>query len=63
MVWNLVFDISSMERLLIDPEDGADMFLRNVSWLSTNYTSSYLKKMLFMQNACNISWDVSQFTY
>jgi hypothetical protein len=29
---------------LFDPEDGGDMFLRNVSWLSTDYTALYLSR-------------------
>jgi hypothetical protein len=27
--------------LFFDPEDGRDMFLRNVIWLSTDYTATY----------------------
>jgi hypothetical protein len=30
--------------LFFDPEDGGDMFLRNVSWLSTDYTALYLRR-------------------
>jgi hypothetical protein len=26
---------------LVDPEDGGDMFLRNVGWLSTDYRALY----------------------
>jgi hypothetical protein len=26
---------------LFDPDDGGDMFLRNVAWLSTDYTALY----------------------
>jgi hypothetical protein len=27
--------------LLLDPEEGYDMFLRNVGWLSTDYKALY----------------------
>jgi hypothetical protein len=29
---------------LFDPEDGGDMFLQEVSWLSTNYMASYPRR-------------------
>jgi hypothetical protein len=29
---------------LFDPEDGGNVFLRNVFWLSTDYTASYARK-------------------
>jgi hypothetical protein len=28
----------------LDPEDGGDMFLRNVGWLSTDYKALYLRR-------------------
>jgi hypothetical protein len=28
--------------LFFNPEDGGDMFLRNVGWLSTDYTARYI---------------------
>jgi hypothetical protein len=31
-------------ELCFYPEDGGDMFLRNVSWLSTDYTASYPRR-------------------
>jgi hypothetical protein len=30
--------------LFFDPENGWDMFLRNVGWLSTDYTASYPRR-------------------
>jgi hypothetical protein len=30
--------------LFFNPEDGSDMFLRNVGWLSTDYTSLYPRR-------------------
>jgi hypothetical protein len=36
--------------LLFDPEDGGDMFLRNVSWLSPGYKTFYPRK----QNSLNL---------
>jgi hypothetical protein len=31
-------------RLFFDPEDGGDMFLRNVRWLSTDYKALYPRR-------------------
>jgi hypothetical protein len=31
--------------LFIDAEDGRDMFLRNVGWLSTDYTALYPRRL------------------
>jgi hypothetical protein len=31
-------------NLLFDPEDGGDMFLRNISWLSTDHTGLYPRR-------------------
>jgi hypothetical protein len=30
--------------LLFDPEEGGDIFLRNVGWLSTGYTALYPRR-------------------
>jgi hypothetical protein len=30
--------------LFFDPEDGSDMFIRNVGWLSTDYTALYPRR-------------------
>jgi hypothetical protein len=30
--------------LFFDPEDGGDMFLRNINWLSTDYTALYPRR-------------------
>jgi hypothetical protein len=32
--------------LFSDPENGGDMFLRNVGWLSTDYTALYPRRFL-----------------
>lgn len=32
---------------LLDPKDGGDMFLRTVSWLSTQYMALYPKRQNF----------------
>jgi hypothetical protein len=38
--------------LFFDPDDGGDMLLRNVGWLSTDYTALYPRKTeLFMTTA------------
>jgi hypothetical protein len=29
---------------IFDPEDGGDMLLRNIGWLSTGYTALYLTR-------------------
>jgi hypothetical protein len=34
----------SLLCLIVDPEYGGDMFLRNVGWLSTVYTTLYLRR-------------------
>jgi hypothetical protein len=40
---------------LFDPEDGGDMFLRNVGWLSTDYMTLYPRKILALL-AINLSY-------
>jgi hypothetical protein len=30
--------------LIFDPEDGSDIFLRNVDWLSTDHTTLYPRR-------------------
>jgi hypothetical protein len=30
--------------VFFDPENGGDMFLRNIGWLSTDYTASYARR-------------------
>jgi hypothetical protein len=37
--------------LFIDPEDGGDIFLRNVGRFSTNYTALYRKIVFFIVTA------------
>jgi hypothetical protein len=31
--------------LLLDPEGGGDIFLRNVSWIPTDYTALYPRRL------------------
>jgi hypothetical protein len=38
LAYNAMFYSGFLLSLFIAPEDGCDMFLRNVSWLSTDYT-------------------------
>jgi hypothetical protein len=33
--------------LFFDPEDGGDVFLRNVEWISTDYTALYRRRQYF----------------
>jgi hypothetical protein len=33
-----------LAEIFFDPEDGGDMFLRNVGCISTDYTASHLRK-------------------
>jgi hypothetical protein len=35
-----------------DPEDGGDMFLRNVGWNSTDYTASYPRRWYLALDLC-----------
>jgi hypothetical protein len=39
-----LFRVGFLIALLFNPEDGGDMFLRNVRWLLTDYTVLYLKR-------------------
>jgi hypothetical protein len=41
---SLCFHAGLVLSLLFDPEDGGEMFLRNVGWLSTDYTALYLRR-------------------
>jgi hypothetical protein len=34
--------------LFFDPENGGEIFLRNVGWLSTDYTALYLRRQIFI---------------
>jgi hypothetical protein len=38
------FHASFLRYLFFDPEDGGDMFLRNVGWHSTDYTALYPRR-------------------
>jgi hypothetical protein len=38
------FHAGFLLTLFFDPEDGGDMFLINVGWLSTDYTALYRRK-------------------
>jgi hypothetical protein len=38
------FDSGFLLCLFFYPEDGGDMFLRNVGWLSTDYTALYPRR-------------------
>jgi hypothetical protein len=42
--------------LLFDPEDGGDMFVRNVSWLETDYTVLNPRR----QNSSSRIWPVGR---
>jgi hypothetical protein len=42
-VW-LCFYAGFLLGLFFDPEDGGDMFLRNVGWLSADYTALCRKR-------------------
>jgi hypothetical protein len=43
------------------PEDEGEMFLRNVSWLSTNYTALYSRKIVVfvLYCVCHRKWTMS----
>jgi hypothetical protein len=36
--------------LLLDREDGGDMIVRNIAWLSTDYTASYPRRQNYPRN-------------
>jgi hypothetical protein len=38
------FDAGFLLALFFDPEDGGDVFLRNVWWLSTDYAALYPRR-------------------
>jgi hypothetical protein len=42
-----LFHASLLLGLFFDPEDGDDIFLRNVGWLSTDYTALYHRRQNF----------------
>jgi hypothetical protein len=44
--------------LFFDPEDGGDMFLQNASWLSTDYTALYPRRLNSSNNYQFISFEV-----
>jgi hypothetical protein len=37
-------------KIFLDPEDGADIFLRNVGWISTDYTTSHPRRWYSSNN-------------
>jgi hypothetical protein len=39
-----LFHTGLLLGLFFDPEDGGDIFLRNVVWLSTDYTTLYPRR-------------------
>jgi hypothetical protein len=48
---------------LFNLENGGNMFLRNISWLSTNYTALYPRRQkssisVETQSNCDAKWDV-----
>jgi hypothetical protein len=45
----------------IDPEDGGDMFLRNIGWLSTNYTALHPQRQLFIVTAVR-TWNPASYS-
>jgi hypothetical protein len=38
------FHVGFLHGLFFDPKDGGDIFLRNVGWLSTDYTALYARR-------------------
>jgi hypothetical protein len=42
--------------LFFDPIDGGDIFLRNVGWLSTDYTAFHLLACWFLLNLFILPW-------
>jgi hypothetical protein len=43
--------------LFFDPEDGGDMFLRNVGWLLTDYTALYPRRQTLLTQ--EVSWTIA----
>jgi hypothetical protein len=41
---HIYLQIETEISLFFDPEDGGDKFLRNVGWLSTEYTALYPRR-------------------
>jgi hypothetical protein len=50
-----VKQIGKRDLLFFDPEDGGDMFLRNVGCLSTDYTVLGQKREFFLTTAVRTS--------
>jgi hypothetical protein len=42
-------------EIFVDPEDGGDMFLRNVGCVSTDYTASHPRIILFITTVVKTS--------
>jgi hypothetical protein len=49
------FHAAFLLGLFLHPEDGGDMFLQNVGWLSTDYTALYSKRQ-YSSEFSNFPW-------
>jgi hypothetical protein len=50
-----LFHSTFLLALFFNPEDGDDMFLQNVGWLSTAYMVLYPRRQFFISNTVRIS--------
>jgi hypothetical protein len=45
-----------LRGICFDPEDGCDMFLRNIGWLSTDYTAPYPRRQNLQVYTLYLTW-------